>query len=235
MAGHRDNGRSPYRGSAHVNLTVLTQKSPSWFVAMGGWRTVVESIASHTLFLLVYLFTKQAPISAAMAVGAVLVLTIIRVRAGGNYWSAAIALLVVGVSALLAGKTVHGIGYYLPHMLIGTAICGVFLLSILVRWPAVGLIVNLLFRTAGGDRLAWRHDRAQLRRYNLCTAVFLAKDAILIAIKIPFYVAGQVIPLGIITTLTGPPGMALCAYLSWRILRLASPANGAIQPEGTLS
>jgi hypothetical protein len=35
----------------------------------------------------------------------------------------------------------------------------------------------------------------------------------------PFYLAGQVVALGVAATLLGTPAIAVCVYVSWRILR----------------
>ncbi|MFC4857097.1 hypothetical protein [Actinophytocola glycyrrhizae] len=45
----------------------------------------------------------------------------------------------------------------------------------------------------------------------------------------PFYLAGQDVALGIAATPLGTPAIALCVYVSWRILR-TGPAPGASTP-----
>lgn len=205
-----------------MSFTVLARKSLSLFTAVGGWRTVAEGVASRALFLVVYLFTNQVLVSAAIAVGGVLALAVVRVCTSRKYRQAVIGLLIVVVSALLAGNTGHGVGFYLPDIAMSVVAGAVFGVSILVRLPAVGLVVGI----ARGDRLGWRRDRAQRRRCHLCTAMFLAKDGIAVALMIPLYVAGHVIPLGIVSTALGAPAIAGCAYLSWRILRIDGPAAG---------
>lgn len=198
-----------------MRLNALAQRSLSLFTAVGGWRTVAEGVASRALFLVVYLLTNQVLTSAVIAVGGVLALAVVRVCTSRKYWQSAVGMLIVGVSALLAGSTGHGVGFYLPEIAISVVAGTVFLLSILARWPAIGLVIGV----ARGDRLGWRQDRTQRRRYHLCTAMFLAKDGIATALMVPLYVAGHVVPLGIVSTLLGAPAIAACAYLSWRILR----------------
>jgi hypothetical protein len=199
-----------------MSLTALTHKSLSLFAAVGGWRTVAEGAASRVVFLVAYLLTHQVLTSALVAVGGVLVIAVIRVCTDRKWWQAAAGLLVVGISALLAGSTGRAVDFYLSAVLIQAAGGAVFLASLLVRWPIIGLVVG----AARGERFGWRRDPVLRRRYQMCTVVFLVKFAIATAVLVPLYQAGLVTPLGITATLLGgAPAAGVCVYLSWRILR----------------
>jgi hypothetical protein len=193
------------------------------FSAVGGWRTVAEGVASRALFLVAFLVTGQVLTSALVAVGGVVVLAVVRLGTGGKAWQPAIGVVVVGVSALLAGTTGHAADFYLPAVLVQAVGGVVFLVSVLVRWPVIGFVMG----TVRGEGSAWRRDRRQRRRYYVCTAVFLAKFAITTAVLVPLYSAGAVIQLGIAATvLGGAPAAGVCLYLCWRILR-EEPAKSA--------
>jgi Protein of unknown function (DUF3159) len=197
-----------------MNVVVLTQRSVSLFAAVGGWRTVTEAVASKVLFLVAHLVTGQVGTSALVAIGGVAVFAVVRVWTGRKYWQAAAALVMVGVSASLAGSSGHGVDFYLPSVVLAVAAAVVFLVSVVVRWPVIGLVVG----AARGERLGWRRDRARRQRYQACTAVFLAKFGLAAAVMVPLYLGGQVAPLGIASTLLGTPTTAACAYLCRRIL-----------------
>ncbi|MET1072050.1 MAG: DUF3159 domain-containing protein [Umezawaea sp.] len=199
-----------------MNFTLLTRKSLSLFDAVGGWRTIAEAVASRALFLVAYLTTGRVVASALVAVGGVVVFAAVRVWTDRKYWQAAGGLLVVGLSAVLAGSTGRGVDFYLVGVLTSVLGAVVFLVSMLVRWPVIGLAVG----AARGDRFGWRRDRALRWRYQKCTAVFLVKFAVATAVMVPLYLAGQVVALGIASTLLTVPAMAACAYVNWRILRV---------------
>ncbi|MFF4414445.1 DUF3159 domain-containing protein [Streptosporangium sp. NPDC001559] len=205
-----------------MNLTMLTRKSLSLFAAVGGWRTLAEAVASRALFLVAYLTSGRVPASALVAVVGVFVFAVARVWTDRKYWQAAGGLLVVGVSASLAGSTGRGVDFYLVGVLTSAAGGAVFLVSVLVRWPVVGLVLG----AARGDRFGWRRDRARRRRYQRCTAIFLAKFALGTALMVPLYLDGQVVALGIASTLLTAPATVFCAYLSWRILRVEGDPTG---------
>ncbi|ANN18836.1 hypothetical protein SD37_26570 [Amycolatopsis orientalis] len=201
-----------------MSLGMLSRKSLSLFSAIGGWRTVAEGVASRALFLVAYLVTGQVLTAALVAVGGVVVLAVVRLCTGGKAWQPAIGLIVVGVSALLAGSTGQAADFYLVAVLWQAGGGVLFLVSMLVGWPMIGLVMGKL----RGDRLAWRRDRPQRRRYHLCTAVFLAKFVIATAALVPLYAAEAVVPLGVAATLVGgAPATGVCVYLCWRILREA--------------
>ena len=133
-----------------------------------------------------------------------------------------IGLAIVGASAFLAGTTGQAINFYLPAVVVQAAQGTVFLLSIVVGRPVVGVVLGLVRR----ERSGWRHDPAARRRYQLCTAVFVLKCAIATAVQIPLYTAGQTTALGIAATLLGgAPSAGACLYLCWRILRKAPPTT----------
>ncbi|GAA4523143.1 hypothetical protein GCM10023192_00270 [Amycolatopsis samaneae] len=205
---------------------MLTRNSPRLFAAVGGWYTVAEVIASRVVYLLAYLVTGRVVVSALIAVGAVLVFAVVRVRTDRNWWQAAGALLMVGVCATLAGSSGRGADFYLPNVLFTAGGGLVLLVSMLVRWPVAGVLIGR------GARAGWRRDPVRRRRYQLCTAVFLAKAALSLAILVPLYLAGSVVPLGIICTLGGLPALSVCGYFCWRILRderaLTGAAPGAV-------
>jgi hypothetical protein len=198
-----------------MNLNVLTQKSLSLFAAVGGWRTVAEGVASRVLFLVVYLATGQVLTSALVTVGGVFVFAVVRVCTDRKYWAAAVELVIVGISALLAGSTGHAADFYLPAVVTSVGPAALFLVSMLVRWPMIGLVVG----AARGERFRWRQDPVRRRRYQKCTAVFLVKFTIASIVLLPLYLAEQVTALGIASTLLTSPAAGVCIYLCWRILR----------------
>jgi len=201
-----------------MTVAGLTRRTWSLFEAVGGWRTVAEGVASRLLFLVTYLLTGEVVASALVAVGGVAVFAVVRVWTDRKFWQAAIGLIIVGGSAWFAGATGNAVDFYLSAVLMQVGGGVLFLLSMLVRWPIVGLVVG----AARGDGSSWRRDPAQRRRYQVCTALLAVKFILATAVLVPLYLADQVVALGIAaTTLGGSPATGLCFYLCWRILRRA--------------
>jgi len=208
-----------------MSFQALTQKSLSLFDAVGGWRTVAEAVASRVVFLIAYLLTDQVLSSALIAVGAVAVLAVVRVWTERRYWSAAIGLLIVGFSAALAGSTGRAVDFYLSAVLMQSGGAVLFLVSMAIGWPAVGMAIGAV----SGERFAWRRDPVRRRKYQICTSFFMVKSAIAASVLVPLYLTEQATALGITSTLLGgAPAAGLCVYLSWRVLR--TQVEPTIQP-----
>lgn len=206
-------------------MNLLTSKTLTVGDAIGGWRTIAEAIAFRALFLTVYLLTGRVLPAALAALGAMLVLAVIRLRTAPRKWArVAIPLAVVGLSAALVGGTGHAVDFYLPDMLPDLILGPVFVASMVLRFPVIGLLVG----GARGERLEWRHNPARRTLYQRCTAVFAAKFVIAAAIMLGLYLAGQVVALGIVSMVVTTPALAVCVYLCWRILRVGVPS--AISP-----
>jgi hypothetical protein len=197
----------------------LTARSLSLFTAVGGWRTIAETVASRAVFLIAYLLTGELRTSVLVAVGAVALLALVRVCTDRKYWPALFGLAAVGTSALVAGSTGNPADFYLTAVLSQTVEGTAHLVSILARWPLVGVVVESVSGKPG-ERRSWRRDRARRRRYERCSAVFVAKCSLAVAVLVPLYLAERLLPLGIAAILLGgAPGGGVCTYLCWRILR----------------
>jgi Protein of unknown function (DUF3159) len=72
----------------------------------------------------------------------------------------------VGICALIAHRTGDAKGYFLFGIYTSLAYCAVFVVSILARWPLVGLAWGML----NGLGTAWRRNRASVRAYDIATA-----------------------------------------------------------------
>ncbi|MCW2776844.1 MAG: putative rane protein [Frankiales bacterium] len=110
--------------------------------AFGGVRGLVDSALPATVFVLVRLFTHalSPALYAAVGVG-VAVLVLRRVR-GESLQQAASGFFGLAIAVVFARATGSGEGFFLPGILT-TALTGVaFVVSLLVRRPAVGLALG---------------------------------------------------------------------------------------------
>ncbi|MGW4369138.1 DUF3159 domain-containing protein [Nocardia takedensis] len=75
----------------------------------------------------------------------------------------------VGLCAFIAWRMGEAKGFFLFGIYTSLVYAGVFLVSILARWPLVGVIWGYL----NGHGTDWRADRAQLRLYDLATSTWV--------------------------------------------------------------
>ena len=150
--------------------------------AFGGARGLFDSSLPATVFVVVRLFASlNAAIVAAVAAG--LVVVVLRTVRGEPLQQAGSGFFGLLLAVLIARSTGTGKGFFLPGILL-TAGSGVaFVVSLLVRRPAVALAL-----AAFDPRYApWRELPALRRACVLSTAVWAASFFVRAAVATFFY------------------------------------------------
>jgi Protein of unknown function (DUF3159) len=154
---------------------------------------------------------------AAVLVGAVV--GAIRLVRGGRPRAVLLGLLGVAVAVLVALYTGRAVDFFLVQIVSNAASALAWAVSIVVRWPLLGLVVG----TALGQRTRWRRDRDLLRGYQRASWVWVGQYLVRLAVFLPLYAADALVVLGIARTVLTWPLVALCVALSWPVLRSALP------------
>ncbi|HEY9379321.1 MAG TPA: DUF3159 domain-containing protein, partial [Jiangellaceae bacterium] len=112
---------------------------------------------------------------------------------------------------------------FLPGLLVNVGYGLAFLISILVRWPLLGVFVGLVT----GQGMSWREDPALGRAYTRASAVWVGMFALRLAVQVPLYLAGdeQLGWLAGARLVMSWPLFLLVAYVSWLIVRPAYRAH----------
>ncbi len=184
------------------------------------------------VFTIAYALTgRELAMSLYIALGAGAVLAAVRLIRGDQFQNVVAGFLGLAVAAIWAGYTGNPEDVFLPGLLINIGYGSAFLVSILLRWPLVGLFVGLV--TTPGDlrqAVTWRSDPVLVRAYSKATALFVGLFAARLAVQLPLYLAGSE-QLGWLATarlLMGVPLFLLVAYSAWLIIRPAHhAAHGA--------
>ena len=151
----------------------------------------------------------------ALATGAVL--AGVRIIRRDPLQNVVAGFLGLGVAAFLALRTGRAEDVFLPGLLINVTYGLAYLVSILVRWPLLGIFVGLVT----GQGMSWRDDPALVRAYAKASALWVAMFAIRLAVQVPLYLSGEA-QLGWLATARlamGWPLFLLVAYLSYVIVR----------------
>jgi hypothetical protein len=193
--------------------------------ALGGRRGLLDSGLPGIVFVTVYTVTSLTPaLWSAVVVGAVL--TVVRVARRETLQHAVAGFVGVAVAAFIAHRTGEARNFFLPGLFINAGYAAAYLLSILVRWPLIGVVIGPLV----GEGTAWRSDPARLRAYTRATWIWVAMFVLRVAVQLPLYVAGWVVALGAARLAMGWPlflGGAWVCYLVLRRVPLATPSHEA--------
>jgi hypothetical protein len=151
--------------------------------ALGGRRGVIEAAVPTIGFTLTYVITQHLRISLLISVGLALVLLAARVVQRQPVQFVINSLFGIGIAALFASRSGHASDVYLPGIIYNGVYAAVMTLSILVRWPVVGLMLG----SVTGDVTAWRQDPAVVRLCSRLTWLLVAPCAIRVAVNLPLY------------------------------------------------
>lgn len=184
--------------------------------AIGGWRGAIESALPALAFLLTYQFTGRDLTWAVRAAGGVaLIAAIIRIVRRGSLQFVISGVIGVAVSAWLVSRTGQAKDYFVPGLLTNVAWGTAYLVSILVRYPIIGIFVGSL----EGEPLKWIRDPERRRAATTATWLWVALFAGRLAIELPLYFAGALNALGAAKLLLGWPPYVLVVWLSYRLLK----------------
>jgi hypothetical protein len=208
---------------------------PSLADVLGGRGGAIDASVPVVAFVLAYsaadlLAWPSAVVWAcAAALLAAAVVAVVRLVSGRRPRAVLIGLLGVAVAALVALYTGRAIDFFLVQIVTNAASALVWAVSIVIRWPLLGLVVG----TALNQRTRWRRDPHLLRGYQRASWVWVGQYVVRLVVFLPLYYADAVVALGIARTVLTWPLVALCVALSWPALKSALPPGhrGMRHPE----
>jgi hypothetical protein len=183
--------------------------------AMGGVRGLVEALLPGIVFLVVFTATRDLlpAVIAPAALGVVFL--VLRLVARSQTSPAIGGLVGIVLSALLALRTGDGKDFYLLGFWTNGIYGAVFLVSVIVGWPLLGLAIGALM----GEGTAWRRQKAKYRALRLLTLIWVAFFALRLVVQLPLYFADNVEALGVTRLIMGTPLYGLLVVLSFLFVR----------------
>ncbi|MBB2947467.1 hypothetical protein FB565_007238 [Actinoplanes lutulentus] len=187
---------------------------------LNGRRAAVDASLPPVGFVAGYLISDGSIwAGTGAAVVFALALSAWRVRRGDKPRAVVIGLLGVCVAALIALYTGRAEDFFLIQLFSNTASALVWIVSILVRWPLLGLVVGGVLK----QRTRWRRDPALVRAYQRGSWVWVLQYVIRVAVFLPLYQAGRAAELGIARVALSWPLVAACLAVSWWVIQRNLP------------
>jgi hypothetical protein len=188
----------------------------SLLASVGGVQGLVETTLPGFLYVLTFTITRDAVIAASVVGFAVLALTI-RHFVLKRPWTQLVGSLVgVGLAIWLTLRPGGQAGdFYLKDFWINAAYGSVLLLSVIVRFPLIGLLMGFLTNQG----LSWRKDKRKVRFFDLVTLLWVGLFATRLIVEVPLYLAGDVVTLGFVKIVLGLPFYLTMIWVSWLLLR----------------
>jgi hypothetical protein len=147
--------------------------------------------------------------------GIAVVFVLVRLLTRTPVVPALVGLAGIAVSAALAIFSGRAEENFVLGFVFNGAYIVALLISLAVRWPAIGIIVGFL-RSEG---TAWRADKAKFRVAVVTTVLWTGMFALRLAVQVPLYYAGQVQALGATKLIMGLPLYAATLWVTWLLVR----------------
>lgn len=183
---------------------------------LGGPQGIADSSIPGLAFVIVYtIFGNDIQLSSIVAVALGAVIAGIRLIRGEQLRFAFSGFIGVAIAAFIASRSGKAEDFFLPGLLFNAGYALVYLVSILIRWPLIGVLVGPLI----GEGMTWRQDPAKVTLYSKASWIWFGMFIVRLAVQLPLYLAGAVVALGVAKTAMGLPIFALTLWLTYLLLK----------------
>jgi Protein of unknown function (DUF3159) len=201
--------------AARAGLAQAVGEQFSLQASVGGVRGLLESVLPLTLFSVVYGVGHDLRASVVAALVPAVALAVWRLVTREPVTQAVSGLAGLGIGAYLAFRTGRAEALFLPSIIRNAAYAGGYALSILLRWPLVGVLLGFMF----GEQLHWRSVPRRARVYAWATWLWVGVFVLRLAVQVPLYLAGRAEALGVVNIPLGLPLFGLAAWLTWLLVQ----------------
>ncbi len=179
--------------------------------AVGGVRGLIEAILPGLGFLVVYAITREVLPSVIAPVVLAVTFVVIRLASKTPATQAFAGVFGIALSAGLALFTGRAEDNFALGLIINVISVSVLLVSLLVRWPIIGLIVGVLTN----ELTEWRKDKAKRRVLTVATWMWVGVFSLRLAVQAPLYFTSQTELLAGMKLLMGVPLYAAMLWVTW--------------------
>jgi len=183
--------------------------------SVGGVRGLLESSAPGVVFVVAYLIWEGYKIPTTAALATVVLMVIARLVGRQPVIHALGGVFGVGLGAIWAWRFADPGEYFVPGFWINGATFAGLVMTIVVGWPAVGVVVAVV----RGAPMEWRRDVRLRRRFAVATWIMAGLFALKLVVQLPLYWADEVAALGVAKLAMGIPLFVLTAWGIWLMVR----------------
>ncbi|MCO6558407.1 MAG: DUF3159 domain-containing protein [Bifidobacterium sp.] len=190
--------------------------------AIGGVRGIVESMLPGFVFVVMFVITSD--LKATIIVSAVLavLLVVVRLIQRQTVLGALAGLISIAICLIWAWNTHEARNYYMYGFLTNSIYIVVLAITLAIRVPGVGFLVEFIrslptehFRAWLAD---WRGDKKLMRVYDIVTGMWIGVFALRLVVQVPLYLTNHVTWLGTTRLLMGLPFWALAIWVSYLLI-----------------
>lgn len=196
---------------------------------LGGPQGVADSSLPGLAFVIAYVATgQQLRLAALIAVGLGAAIGLFRIVRGEPARFVLAGFFGVALACFIATRTGKAENFFLPGLFLNGIWAAVYAISILARWPLMGIVIGPLI----GEGRSWRKDPARVRLFSRVSWVWVGTFLARLLVQLPLYLSGSLVALGIAKTAMGLPVFALAVWISYLMLRAAGIELKQSKPPG---
>jgi len=189
---------------------------------------MVEGAVPTLGFTVTYLVSHHLRLGLSVGIGLAVVLLAVRLVQRQSVQFVVNSLVGIAIAAVFASRTGKAEDVFLPGIIYNAAYAVAMVLSVVIRWPLVGLMIA----SVTGDLTAWRQDPAIVRLCTRLTMILALPCILRVAVQYPLWLAGEVGWLGVTKIALGwPLQVAALAAMAGLLARghtpLAAPAEAS--------
>lgn len=183
---------------------------------MGGPQGIADSSLPGLVFIAVYtLGGSDLQMATIAAIGLGALIAVYRLIRGESAKYAAGGFIGVLIAGFITTRTGKAEDFFLPGLLFNAGYALAYFVSILVRWPLIGVFVGPLM----GEGMTWRNDPDKVKLFSRASWLWVGMFLVRLLVQLPLYLAGSLVALGIAKTAMGLPIFALTLWLTYLMLK----------------
>ncbi|MDN6299099.1 MAG: DUF3159 domain-containing protein [Micrococcaceae bacterium] len=194
---------------------------------VGGIRGLIEALLPGIVFLVVFMVLRELNPALISSLAIAAVFTIARLVRKTGLTQALTGLFGVLICAVFARTTGNARDFYVPGFYTNGAYLVAFVVSILVRWPLMGLVFGFI----RGEGIEWRAQRARRLSYAVATWLSAGVMAARLLVQLPLYAAENIEALGAARIVMGIPLYAMGLWLAWLVSRPSTALDAEPGPQ----
>jgi hypothetical protein len=195
--------------------------------ALGGKRGMAEGAIPTLGFTLTYILSKELKLALVVGAALAVVALVVRIVQKQPVQFVVNSMVGIAIAAAFALRSGKAEDVFLPGIIYNAAYAALMTVSILVRWPVVGLMIG----SVTGDLSGWRSNPGIVKLCSRLTWLLVLPCAIRVAVQYPLYLAGEVGWLGATKIALGWP--LQIAALSAMAVLLARGRTPLAEPTAT--
>jgi hypothetical protein len=207
------------------------EPTPTMLEQMGGLSGMIYSSVPVLVFVGVYLPSHSLAASVWASVASAVLILIWRLIRREKIQPAISGLIGVAVAAFIAYRTGSARGYFAFGIWTSLAYGGVFLISMIARWPLAGVIWSAL----NSKGMAWRKDPRCRRCYDVATGVWVIVFIARFVVQSWLYNLNDVGWLGVARIAMGWPLTGIAALVTVWAVRKADQRQKELAPAEEVS